>query len=89
MKQDRLAEARDILVNFHAGGDEGSKLVAFEIEEISRGLVLESQAQKARWVDCVKTPGNRYRCFLSVSLGFFAQWNGGCVLQYSIHATKN
>lgn len=87
MKQDRMGEARAILVKFHAGGDEGSKVVAFEIEEIGRSLALESQIQQSRWIDCVKTPGNRYRCFLSISLGFFAQWNGGYVgtlLRYSV-----
>ncbi|CAG8266216.1 unnamed protein product [Penicillium olsonii] len=89
MKQDRTSDARDILVKFHSGGDEGSKLVAFEIEEISRGLALESQARKARWVDCVKTPGNRYRCFLSISLGIFAQWNGGGVVSYYLTLILN
>lgn len=77
MKRDRVGEARDILVKFHAGGDEASELVAFEMDEIRRGLELELQAQESRWIDCVKTPGNRYRFFLSVSLGIFAQWNGG------------
>lgn len=74
----RVEEARSMLVRFHAGGDEGSQLVAFEIEEISQGLAAERKARReARWVDCVRTPGNRYRLFLSVSLGVFAQWNGG------------
>lgn len=74
----RVEEARRMLVKFHAGGDEGSQLVAFEIEEISQGLAAERKARpQARWIDCVRTPGNRYRLFLSVSLGVFAQWNGG------------
>lgn len=74
----RVEEARRMLVKFHAGGDEGSQLVAFEIEEISQGLAAERKARpQARWIDCVRTPGNRYRLFLSVSLGIFAQWNGG------------
>ncbi|KAJ6186477.1 hypothetical protein N7519_007778 [Penicillium mononematosum] len=74
----RLEEAKHILVRFHAGGDEGSRLVASEMEEISRGLAAERKARReARWIDCVKTRGNRYRLFLSVSLGVFAQWNGG------------
>jgi MFS family permease len=77
MKQDRVSEAKDVLVRFHAGGDENSKLVAFEMEEIQKGLELELQARQSSWIDCVKTPGNRYRLFLSVSLGVFAQWNGG------------
>ncbi|CAI7676847.1 unnamed protein product [Penicillium palitans] len=79
----RVEEARRMLVKFHAGGDEGSQLVAFEIEEISQGLAAERKARpQARWIDCVRTPGNRYRLFLSVSLGIFAQWNGGGVVSY-------
>ncbi|KAF7517504.1 hypothetical protein PCG10_001182 [Penicillium crustosum] len=79
----RVEEARRMLVKFHAGGDEGSQLVAFEIEEISQGLAAERKARpQARWIDCVRTPGNRYRLFLSVSLGVFAQWNGGGVVSY-------
>jgi MFS family permease len=77
VKQDRVREAKNVLVRFHAGGDEGSELVAFEMEEITRGLELEVQAREARWIYCVNTPGNRYRLFLSISLGVFAQWNGG------------
>jgi MFS family permease len=74
----RVEEAKRILVRFHAGGDEGSQLVASEMEEISAGLMAERKARReVRWIDCVKTRGNRYRLFLSVSLGVFAQWNGG------------
>ncbi|KAJ5593301.1 hypothetical protein N7537_010205 [Penicillium hordei] len=79
----RVGEARSMLVRFHAGGDADSQLVAFEIEEISKGLAAERKARpEARWIDCVRTPGNRYRLFLSVSLGIFAQWNGGGVVSY-------
>lgn len=74
----RVDEARSILINYHAGGDEDSELVDFEMHEISQSLALERKGQReSRWIDCVKTPGNRYRLFLSVSLGVFAQWNGG------------
>ncbi|KAJ6086717.1 hypothetical protein N7467_005631 [Penicillium canescens] len=90
IKQGRVDEARDVLVRFHAGGDEASELVAFEIEEISQGLLLEEQAQaESRWIDCVTTPGNRYRFFLSVSLGIFAQWNGGGVVSYYLTLILN
>jgi len=78
IRQERVEEARGILVRFHAGGDEDSKLVAFEMDEITQSIMLEQSASEgSRWIDCLKTPGNRYRLFLSVSLGFFAQWNGG------------
>lgn len=75
--QKRLEEARSILVRYHAGGDRNSELVAFEMAEITESITMEQSVQReSRWIDCVRTPGNRYRFFLSVSLGFFAQWNG-------------
>ncbi|KAJ5781138.1 Major facilitator superfamily domain general substrate transporter [Penicillium paradoxum] len=90
IRRGRADEARSILVAFHAGGDEDSKLVAFEIDEISQGLALERKTQyESRWIDCVKTPGNRYRLFLSVSLGVFAQWNGGGVVSYYLTMILN
>lgn len=77
ISQNQIQEARGILTRFHAGGDESSRLVAFEMDEITQSLIIEQGAQnESRWIDCVKTSGNRYRLFLSVSLGFFAQWNG-------------
>lgn len=78
IRQNRVEEARDILGRLHAGGDESSALVAFEMDEIVQSIVLEQSAsENSRWIDCIKTPGNRYRLFLSISLGFFSQWNGG------------
>jgi MFS family permease len=78
VRKKRVQEARDILVRFHAGGDETSELVAFEMDEITQSIMMEQSAsEESRWIDCVKSPGNRYRLFLSVSLGFFAQWSGG------------
>lgn len=75
--QKRSEEARSVLVQYHAGGDQNSELVAFEIAEITESIKLEQSVQReSRWIDCVSTKGNRYRFFLSVSLGFFAQWNG-------------
>ncbi|KAJ5140779.1 hypothetical protein N7448_004187 [Penicillium atrosanguineum] len=83
IRQERVGEARDILVRLHAGGDERSELVAFEMDEMMQSTVFEQSAsENSRWIDCVKTPGNRYRLFLSISLGFFSQWNGGGVVSY-------
>ncbi|KAJ5085290.1 hypothetical protein N7532_010061 [Penicillium argentinense] len=81
--QKRNEEARKILTRFHAGGDENSQLVVFEMDEITQSLTFERSIQnESRWIDCVKTSGNRYRFFLSVSLGIFAQWNGCGVVSY-------
>ncbi|TVY38536.1 Lactose permease [Lachnellula subtilissima] len=70
----RTEEARAILVKHHAGGDEDSPLVAFEVAEIESAL-KEFHAQ-ASYMDMLRTKGNRHRTFVGLTLGIFAQWNG-------------
>ena len=79
----RTEEARVILARSHAGGDSKSALVAYEMIEITETLRAETQANaSASYADMFKTPGNRRRLFISVSLGFFAQWAGNGVVSY-------
>ena len=77
----RIAEARQILVEYHAGGDEASPLVAFELSEIEQTLELERHAQTTTsYADLVKTKGNRHRLWITVTLGIFAQWSGNGIV---------
>ncbi|CAK7202806.1 hypothetical protein SEUCBS139899_005533 [Sporothrix eucalyptigena] len=79
----RIAEARALLIRLHAGGDESSPLVAFEMLEIERAIEADNSAKNSTsWMDLISTPGNRHRAFISVSLGVFAQWNGVGVVSY-------
>jgi MFS family permease len=79
----RVDEARAFLVKYHAGGDENSPLVAFELEEIIATLALEKQIKKeTSYLDMLRTKGNRHRTFISVTLGVFAQWNGVGIASY-------
>lgn len=72
--QGRVQEARATLVRYHAGGDETSPLVAFEMAEIEETLRLELQFRQAvGYLDMFKTRGNRHRLFISLTLGVFAQ----------------
>jgi hypothetical protein len=81
--QGRVDEARAILVKYHAGGDETSPLVAYELEEIEETLRLERESKsETSYLDMFKTPGNRHRLFISVTLGVAAQWNGVGVVSY-------
>ncbi len=83
--QDRLDEARAFLIKYHAGGDETSPLVAFELEEIKTTLRLERESKtKASYFDMLKTPGNRHRLFISLTLGIAAQWYVGSQLNVLI-----
>lgn len=68
---DRLDDACRILTKYHADGDENSSLVSLEIAEMQESIKLE--ASDKRWYDYsefVSTPGNRYRLFMVVSIGF-------------------
>jgi len=80
---DRVDEARKNVARAHAGGDERSPLVAFEIAEIEATIKAEKEARDSTsWADLWSTPGNRHRLFISVSLGIFCQWVGNGVVSY-------
>lgn len=77
ISRNRREEARQMLIKYHAGGYELSPLVASEVEDISKSILTEQEAQDStRWLDMVKTSSNRRRFFISATLGVFAQWNG-------------
>ncbi|RMD42580.1 hypothetical protein DV735_g2562, partial [Chaetothyriales sp. CBS 134920] len=79
----KVDEARKILTKFHAGGDQNSALVDFEIAEIERAIEVDNVSlNSSSWGDLFSTKGNRHRAFISITLGVFAQWNGVGVVSY-------
>jgi MFS family permease len=80
---DREEEAREILAQYHAAGDASSPLVNYEFQEILSTIRAEKEASSnGSYAEMVKTPGNRRRLMISISLGFFAQWAGNGVISY-------
>jgi hypothetical protein len=72
---DRTEEARQILTKWHGGDDADSQLVNYEMIEITTTIQQEKNAtSSASYAEMFKTPGNRHRLFISVTLGFFGQW---------------
>lgn len=83
ISMDRSEEARRILTKIHGGNDDNSPLVNYEMIEITSTLKAEAEANSsAGYIDMIRTPGNRKRLFISISLGFFAQWAGNGVVSY-------
>ncbi|PYH68538.1 sugar transporter [Aspergillus vadensis CBS 113365] len=79
----RNEEARAILTRYHAAGDESSPLVAYEFSEITSTIQAEQEAHSSgSYLEMVKTPGNRWRLMISITLGLFAQWTGNGVISY-------
>lgn len=71
-----------MLIGSHAGGDENSALVEYEMIEITSAIQLESTLKDASYMELFSTPGNRRRLLISVSLGVFSQWSGNGVVSY-------
>ncbi|OJJ03930.1 hypothetical protein ASPVEDRAFT_54217 [Aspergillus versicolor CBS 583.65] len=73
---DRLDKATDTLVKHHGGGIRDD-VINFEIQEIVSTLQSEKEVgATTSWNSLIQTKGNRHRMFITVSLGFLAQWNG-------------
>ncbi|KAE8153375.1 general substrate transporter [Aspergillus avenaceus] len=79
----RNEQARAILGHYHSAGDATSPLVNYEISMITSALEAEKEAQSSSsYLEMIKTPGNRHRLMISISLGIFAQWCGNTVVSY-------
>ncbi|KAL6412603.1 sugar transporter [Ilyonectria robusta] len=79
----RKEEATDILAKFHAGGDRENAIVTYQVTEIDNTITAEKEASSSTsYFDMIKTPGNRHRLFISISLGVLAQWVGNGVVSY-------
>lgn len=86
----KTAEARKILVKWHAGGDETSTLVEYEMQQIARTVELERHAHATTsYLDLVRTPPNRHRTLIAFIVGFFTQWNGVTVVSYYLTLVLN
>lgn len=75
VSMDRNEEARQVLAKWHGGDDQDSQLVNYEMIEITTTIQQEKNAtSSASYIEMFKTPGNRHRLFISVTLGIFGQW---------------
>ncbi|KAJ5361511.1 Major facilitator superfamily domain general substrate transporter [Penicillium brevicompactum] len=80
---DREEDALAVLARHHAAGNTSSPLVNWEYQQILTTIRAEKEASKnGSYAEMFKTPGNRRRLMISVTLGFFAQWVGNGVISY-------
>ncbi|GKT67014.1 hexose transporter [Colletotrichum tofieldiae] len=78
---DRLDEALAILAKYHANGDADHPTVKFEYREIRDTIRLERVANEhSSYLDFFRSPGNRYRLMILISLGIFSQWSGNAII---------
>ncbi|KAL0256833.1 hypothetical protein SLS55_007642 [Diplodia seriata] len=94
----RTNDARAFFATYHAPSSpspspspttssSSSPLVDFELAEVQRALELESSDGKSNsYAAMLRTPGNRHRLLISLSLGVSAQWNGVGNVSYYLPA---
>lgn len=78
---DKLDQALHILAKYHANGDADHPTVKFEYREIRDTIRMEQAAkQHSSYLDFFRSPGNRYRFMILISLGIFSQWSGNAII---------
>lgn len=97
VSQGRTAEARDFFLYYHGDGASPSSssspssttLADFELAEVQRALTLEQSTAATTnnsYAAMLRTPGNRHRLLISITLGVSAQWNGSGIVSYYLPA---
>lgn len=77
-------KALNILAKYHARGDAQDEVVQIEYQEIQQTLALEQEFEGNSWSELWRTPGNRHRLLILISLGVFSQWSGNGLVSYYI-----
>jgi MFS family permease len=86
----RPDKATLVLTEYHAGGRMDDPLVASQMIEIETTITAEKEANNSgSYLDMSRTPGNRHRLVISVTLGFISQWAGNGVVSYYLPLVLN
>ena len=83
--KDRLDEAFQVLVKYHANGNAEDAFIHAEFSEIQETIRLEREQTASGWLTLVATPGNRKRMLLIALTSFFSQCSGNGLVSYYMH----
>ncbi|CAN3355804.1 high-affinity glucose transporter 1 [Diutina catenulata] len=84
----RVSQARDILHHWHFGRSQSDcslALVDAELNEIESAIQLEKLQQETRYIDFLRTPGNRKRLFLCIFTPMMMQLSGNGLVSYYLN----
>lgn len=77
ISKEKYEVAENMLAKYHGNGDKTNPTVAFEFREIKQTLGMEFQAKKSSsYLDFFRTPGNRHRVVLLLSMALVSQYSG-------------
>lgn len=78
----REDDARRVFVKFHAGGDEDSPLVAFEMAEIKAIIDQEKQNQGRKYTEWFRSKQRLRRLFIVLAVPAMVQLCGNALISY-------
>jgi MFS family permease len=82
IKNDRSEQALKILADEHANGDRSDELVQYEYREICHAIDMEKETRNSHYSDFFKTPGNRRRLLVLITMGTGSNWVGNGIIAY-------
>jgi hypothetical protein len=82
MMKDKHDKALHVLAKYHAEGDIEDEFIQLEYAEIRAAIDADRESGQTRWVDFLKTKGNRKRIGIITAIGFFSQWSGNGLISY-------
>jgi sugar porter (SP) family MFS transporter len=85
----RSQEALRILAKYHGDGDENSRLVRFEMAEITATLEVEKMQKMSQWSEWIANKGMMHRLFIALWLPAMLQWSGNALTSYYLSKVLN
>lgn len=88
--KDRIEEARNVIIKYHANGNPEDPIVEVELEEMRQSLKIEVETlQTSSYMSFFKTRGNLRRFFIILAVSFFSQWSGNGLISYYLTLILN
>lgn len=89
VQKDRYDEARRVLTKYHAGGDENSSLVDYEMQEIISQIQTHKRASNTGYREFLSSRGNMHRLFIIIIVPCMMQLSGNGLVAYYLHLILN
>ncbi|KAJ6441376.1 hexose transporter protein [Purpureocillium lavendulum] len=83
-------KAKEILIKYHANGDEQSPIVEVEYSQIKEAILQDARIKRqGSYLDLIRSAPNRRRLIIVTFCGLFLEISGNGLVQYYLHSVLN
>lgn len=76
-------------MKYHANGKDDDALVEYEYRQICEAIKEENNLPQTRYLDLLRTPGNRHRLLILLTVGLSLNWVGNGIIAYYLSPILN